>query len=127
MYGALPSTVARPESGPVLTKAVVRASEHLGMTAKILAIVLGISDASVSRMKHGELVLEPTTKAFELGVLFLRMFRSLDAIVGGDASVARAWLANENSAIGARPVERIQSIAGLVDVIAYLDARRAVV
>ena len=39
-------------------------------------------------------------KSFELALLFIRLFRSLDAIVGGDEAVARAWLRNEN--LGAR-------------------------
>lgn len=120
-------TASRAEAGPVLTKAVVRASEHLEVTSKTLSAVLGVSESSVSRMKHGDFALEPTTKPFELGVLFVRLFRSLDAIVGGDPVVARAWLGNMNTAIGARPIEKIQSVVGLVDVIAYLDARRAVV
>ena len=127
MKGTLPLSSRNPDAGAVVTKAVGRASEYLDITSKILAAVIGISEASASRMKRGEFLLDPTTKPFELGVLFVRLFRSLDAIVGGDRSVARAWLMNENTAIGARPVERIQSVAGLVDVIAYLDARRALV
>ena len=62
-----------------------------------------------------------------MSVLFLRMYRSLTAIVGGDDSVATAWLKNYNTALGAKPVERIQTVAGLMHVITYLDARRAVV
>ncbi|TIU59979.1 MAG: DUF2384 domain-containing protein, partial [Mesorhizobium sp.] len=54
-------------------------------------------------------------------------FRSLDAIVGGDESIARAWLKNANTAFDSAPIEKIQSISGLVDVIAYLDSRRALV
>jgi len=117
----------RPDQGAVLTKAVVRAAERLGLSARVLAGVLGLSEATVSRMKRGGFTLEPDTKAFELAVLFVRLFRSLDAIVGGDGAVARAWLANPNTALGARAVEKIQTVAGLVDVIAYLDARRALV
>ena len=78
-------------------------------------------------MKRGDFHLDPGTKPFELAVLFIRLYRSLDAIVGGDDAVAAAWLANPNTALGGRPVERLQSISGLVDVIAYLDARRALV
>ena len=63
----------------------------------------------------------------ELAVLFVRMYRSLDAVVGGDDQAASAWLKNHNLALQARPCDLIRSAAGLVDVIAYLDARRAVV
>ena len=127
MPSLLTMAVARPDQGAVLTKAVVRAAERLGLSARVLAAVLGLSEATVSRMKRGGFTLEPDTKAFELAVLFVRLFRSLDAIVGGDGAVARAWLANPNTALGARAVEKIQTVSGLVDVIAYLDARRALV
>ena len=57
----------------------------------------------------------------------MRLFRSLDAIVGGDAAVARAWLRNDNTVLGATPLSLIGSVSGLVNVVAYLDTRRAVV
>jgi len=117
----------RPEPGPVLTKAVLRAADKLGVAARALGSVLGLSPATLSRMKKGGFALEPGTKSFELAVLFVRLYRALDAIAGGEDAVSRAWLANPNLALGARPIEKIQTVAGLVDVIAYLDARRALV
>jgi hypothetical protein len=59
--------------------------------------------------------------------LFIRLYRSLDAIVGGDGAVARSWLRNDNTVLGGKPVDLMRTIAGLMDVIAYLDARRAIV
>lgn len=76
-------------------------------------------------MKRGAFLLRPNSKPFELAVLFVRLFRSLDAIMGEDEAVAKAWLRNDNTALGARPLDKIQTIPGLVDVIAYLDTRRA--
>jgi uncharacterized protein (DUF2384 family) len=122
----LPSA-ARPEAGAVVTKAVLRAADQLGVTARILAAVIGVSEATVSRMKRGEFGLEPGTKPFELAVLFVRLFRSLDAIAGGDDKVAASWLSHPNTVLDARPIEKLQTVSGLVDVIAYLDARRALV
>ena len=119
--------VTRPDPDAVLTKAVVRAADKLGVKAKLLAAVLGVSETTLSRMKKGDFTLEAGTKPFELGVLFVRLFRSLDAIVGGDEAVARAWLGNPNVVLEGRPVEKIRTVVGLVDVIAYLDARRALV
>jgi uncharacterized protein (DUF2384 family) len=119
--------VARPDREVVLTKAVLQAANKLDVKAKPLASVLGLSETTLSRMKKGAYSLEAGTKAFELGVLFVRLFRSLDAIVGGDEAVARSWLQNPNSGLKGRPAEKILTIAGLTDVIAYLDARRAVI
>jgi hypothetical protein len=118
---------AAGSQGRVVTKAVLNAAARLAISNKVLARIIGLSEASVSRMGKGSYVQAPSDKSFELSILFVRMFRSLDAIVGGDESVARAWLVNENTALGGTPLSRIQSIAGLVDVIAYLDARRALV
>lgn len=122
-----PQDVARLDTDAVLTKAAIRAASRLRVAASVLGKILGVSDATISRMKHGRFTLEPGTKPFELGVLFVRLFRSLDAIVGGDDQVAAAWLGNPNTALEARPIDKIQTVAGLVDVIAYLDARRALV
>ncbi|WFU09836.1 MbcA/ParS/Xre antitoxin family protein [Rhizobium sp. CB3090] len=118
---------ANPNEALVITKAVVNAAERLGLNARMLAAVIGVSEATVSRMKRQDHLLERHSKPFELAVLFVRLFRSLDAIVGGDEAVARQWLRNVNLTFGATPLEKITSISGLTDVLAYLDARRALV
>jgi uncharacterized protein (DUF2384 family) len=122
-----PHPAPTPSDSAIVTKAATRAADKLGLTNKVLARVIGVSEASVSRMKKGEYPLEPNQKPFELAVLFVRLYRSLDAVVGGDDAVARQWLANENTALNATPLDLIQSISGLANVIQYLDARRAVV
>ncbi|MDO1581439.1 MbcA/ParS/Xre antitoxin family protein [Rhizobium oryzicola] len=113
--------------GAVVAKAVVNAAEQLGLNGRRLGDVLGLSEASVSRLKKAELVLQPGDKAFELALLLIRLFRSLDAITGGDSHVARLWMQNDNTALGARPLDKISTITGLIDVLSYLDARRALV
>jgi hypothetical protein len=110
----------------VLTKAVLRASNRLGFSARVLSAVIGLSEATISRMKRGDYVLEENSKAFELSALLVRVFRSLDAITGGDDAVSRSWMKNPNTVLGGPPIEKIATVAGLTDVIAYLDARRAV-
>lgn len=111
----------------VVTKATVAAADRLGLSARTLAGIVGVSEASVSRMKRLDHLLEKGTKPFELALLLIRLFRSLDAITGGDEQVARAWLKNHNTALSGIPAEKILSISGLTDVLAYLDARRALV
>jgi uncharacterized protein (DUF2384 family) len=116
-----------PEEGPVLTKAALRAADRLGVSNKALARIVGLSEASVSRMGTGAYTLDPEDKAFELAVLFVRFFRSLDALVHGDDAVARVWVASPNAGLGGTPLDLIQTVAGLVHTLAYLDARRALV
>ncbi|MFN7101985.1 MAG: antitoxin Xre/MbcA/ParS toxin-binding domain-containing protein [Pseudorhizobium sp.] len=113
--------------GQVVTKAAVAAADHLGLSARSLAAVIGVSEASVSRMKRLDHRLEKGTKPFELALLLIRLFRSLDAICGGDEAVARSWLRNSNTALGGPPAQLIATVSGLTDVLAYLDARRALV
>ena len=111
----------------VVSRAVMRAAGRLSLSNKAVARILGLSEASVSRMGGGAYLLKPGDKAFELALLFLRLFRSLDAIAGGDEQTARAWLRNENLALGGVPATLIESVPGLVNVVGYLDARRALV
>ncbi|KCZ52623.1 antitoxin Xre/MbcA/ParS toxin-binding domain-containing protein [Hyphomonas pacifica] len=118
-------TAGDPERARVMTMAVMRAAEKLGLSGKDLATILGVSEPTVSRMRKNEFRLEEGSKAFELGALFVRLFRSLDAITGGDSKVAHAWLRNENRALGGRPLDQIKTITGLTHGLAYLDSRRA--
>ena len=112
--------------GAVLTKATIRAADKLEVSQKVLATIIGVSESVVSRMRSGSFALERASgKSFELAALFIRLYRSLDAIVGGDEAVARAWLRNENTVLQSRPIDLVQKVQGLIDVIQYLDARRA--
>jgi uncharacterized protein (DUF2384 family) len=120
------SYVAASDSS-LVTKAVLRAADRLNVTNKVLARIIGVSEATVSRMKKGDYPLQAGTKPFELAVLFVRLYRSLDTVVGGDETVAGAWLSNPNVALNDTPLELTQSVSGLTDVIRYLDSRRAVV
>ena len=122
-----PQTHPAVSDSALMTKATIRAAERLGVKAKVLARIIGVSEATVSRMKQGDYPLEPTQKPFELAVLFVRLFRSLDAMTAGDEKVAAAWLANDNTALNGKPIDLVQTISGLGNVIQYLDARRALV
>jgi hypothetical protein len=110
-------------SGAVLAKATLRAARQLGLTDAALGIILGVSGASVSRLAAGRRAISPTGTEGQLAVLFLRLFRSLNALVG-DAESGRKWLHAENSHLGGVPADLIRSVEGLVHVAQYLDALR---
>jgi len=110
----------------VLTKAVARAASHLGLPRNLLARVLGVSPATVTRLYAGDYQLDPGRKEWEFGLLLVRLFRALDALVADEPS-ARAWLASENRGLQARPIDLIDQTEGLVRVVHYLDASRAAV
>jgi hypothetical protein len=107
----------------VLTKAVLAAARRLGLRNRELARILGASEASISRLSSGRTI-APVSKEGELALLVLRLFRSLDALVGGEDAKARAWLHADNIHLGGVPAERIKRVEGLVDVVQYLDAMR---
>jgi uncharacterized protein (DUF2384 family) len=119
-----PADIARRQR--VLTQATVRAAEHLALPNAAVANMLGVSVPTVSRMKTGEYLLADGSKPFELAQLFLRMFRSLDAIVGSDDTSSQSWMRTENVALNGRPIDLAQTVVGLVNIASYLDSRRAV-
>jgi transcriptional regulator with XRE-family HTH domain len=119
-----PLTKAKPEPRLVLTGAVLRAAALLEITQSSLAHILGLSASTVSRMASGAYILDEQKKEWELGALFVRLFRSLDALIGSNDTAARAWLNGQNTGLIGRPIELIRSTEGLVRVVQYLDAAR---
>lgn len=107
----------------VLAKAALNAADRLGLRARALGAVIGSSEASVSRLREAR-GLNPNTKEGELALLFLRVYRSLDALMGGDDAKSRAWLHAHNDHLAGIPAERVRTVEGLVDVVQYLDAMR---
>jgi hypothetical protein len=111
------------EPGPVLVKALLAAADRLGVRGRDLAAILGSSEASVSRLQNGR-GLDPDTKEGELALLFIRVYRSLDALMGGDDAKSREWLHAPNTDLNGVPAKRLRTAEGLVDVVQYLDAMR---
>lgn len=118
----MPLSTAEPEQ--VLSKAVMKAASMLNINQATLASILGISRPTVSRLFNGKYSLSTARKTeWDLAILFLRVFRSLDALVGhGDN--ARQWLGGYNKALNAKPIDLLVKIEGIVHVLTYLDAHR---
>ncbi|MGE4527211.1 MAG: antitoxin Xre/MbcA/ParS toxin-binding domain-containing protein [Rhodospirillaceae bacterium] len=115
---------AAPDAGRTLSKAVIRAADLLGFNQAALADILCLSPSSVSRLAGGSYILSPGRKGeWELALLFARLFRSLDAILGHTRQ-ARLWLENRNTALNGIPAELVRKPEGLVRVLNYLDAYR---
>jgi uncharacterized protein (DUF2384 family) len=109
----------------VLTRAALRAAEILDVPQRTLADIIGVSPSTISRAANGGAPVDPATKAGELTRLWVRVFRSLDAIVGSNDAAARAWLNGANAAFGgAKPIDRLRSAEGLIHVLHYLDTAR---
>lgn len=117
-------TAKKSEAAAVLSKAVARAAERLEISKTLLAKVLGVSPPTITRLYSGDYQLAPERKEWDFALLFVRVFRSLDSIVG-DEVTARKWLASENLGLNGRPIELIRNTEGLVRVVQYLDASRS--
>ena len=107
----------------VLGKAVLSVANRLGINAKGLASIIGCSEASVSRLKYGRGI-DPDSKEGELALLLIRLYRSLNAILGGDDEQSEKWIKAQNHHLDAVPQQKISSVQGLIEVIQYLDAMR---
>lgn len=121
-----PQTTQKPKASAVLSKAVARAAEKLDVSKSLLAKVLGVSPPTVTRLYAGQYQLNQNRKEWDFALLFVRVFRSLDSIVG-DESTARKWLTSENLGLNGKPIDLIRNTEGLVRVVQYLDASRGLV
>jgi hypothetical protein len=114
----------QPEAGAVVAKAALRAAEDLQLSDAVLAKVIGVSAPTIWRLRRSGRMIDPAHKEGELALIFLRMYRGLQALLGGDSENCRRWLKAENAHLGGVPSELIQTVGGLVNVTQYLDAMR---
>ena len=68
--------------------------------------------------------IDPTSKEGQLALLLVRLFRSLDPLVGGDAQKRQDWLRSHNKALNGIPATLIETPQGLVTALFYLDGMR---
>ncbi|HHJ21079.1 MAG TPA: DUF2384 domain-containing protein [Gammaproteobacteria bacterium] len=118
-------TQAPDQANAVLTRATCEAAQRLSIKGSELATILGVSPATVTRMKQQTYTLNPGSKAWELAVLLVRLYRSLDSITNGDENTARAWMHNPNEHLHGIPITLTQKVDGLSRTLAYVDAFRA--
>ncbi len=107
----------------LIAKAAFNAARELGLTQRELGTVIGVSEATVSRMKDGGHALNG--KPYELATCLIRIYRSLDAITAGDPDSLQGWMRNSNTDLNGIPAALIQQATGLVAAMNYLDAARA--
>ena len=121
----MPNTALQPQPGQVLAKATVRAGQLLGLSGAALARTIGLSEPTVSRILKGDKAIDPSSKEGELALLLVRVYRSLDALVGTDDQKRQAWMQSHHKALGAVPLQLVQKVEGLVATLHYLDGMRA--
>ena len=121
------NTVTVPDKTLVLGKATTRAASELSLSNAALARVIGLSEPTVSRVAAGARGIDPESKEGQLALLLVRLFRSLDPLVGSDGQKRVAWLRSHNKALNGTPSALIETPQGLVITLAYLDGMRAAI
>ncbi len=124
-HGILDKGISEADAQVVLTKAAIRAAEMLGLKSNDLARIIGVSNATVSRYKSGSAGIAPASKTGELALLLIRVFRSLDALVGSDDDKRMAWMHSSNTVLNCVPAKLLRRPDGLVRTLDYLDGMRA--
>ncbi|MGZ6124143.1 MAG: MbcA/ParS/Xre antitoxin family protein [Myxococcales bacterium] len=119
-----PDVRKHPVPANVLAKGLVRAAQALALSQAEVAAILGSSPASISRTFAAGRGIDPASAEGRHALLLLRVFRSLDTLVGGDGGKARLWLRAKNRHLGATPLGMLATTQGLVHVAEYLDAMR---
>ncbi|WP_417663052.1 antitoxin Xre/MbcA/ParS toxin-binding domain-containing protein [Pseudomonas sp.] len=106
----------------VLAKALLNTREQLGLTQQELADIVGVHRSAISRWVDAGL--NPHSKTGELALLFIRGYRALFALFGGDLADMRHFLRTENRHLAGVPLHMMGQVQGLVRVVEYLDAIR---
>ena len=105
-----------------MSKAVINTATYLGINRAKLAHILGVSASTVAKLYTNDYILSPAKREWNSAVLLVRLFRSLDSIIGGVSDDASKWLASENKAFGGeKPIDLLESTEGLLRVVTYLD------
>ncbi len=112
-------TLASPAPSETLTKAMLNAGKLLGLNQDELGAIIG-RDRTVFR-RGG---IDPESKAGELALLLIRVYRSLHVLVGGKTEDITHWMHTLNRHTGGVPAIQVKSVTGLIRVVEYLDAMR---
>ena len=112
----------------VLSQAVAEASKRLKISSSDLGAIIGFSQPTSSRLLNRKYAIPEGSKSWELSAHFVRLYRSLSSLVGGDDALAKKWLTSPNHAFDEQtPLQYIKRIHGLIHACEYLDAHRATV
>ena len=118
------SAVLKADDQSIISHALCQAADLMGLKRQQLAMVIGVSEPTMSRIRN-ETSVVPQGKPLELALLFLRAYRALYAIIGGDPAAMQHWLKTPNSHLADQaPIELLQKVEGITQVVRYLDAMR---
>lgn len=94
-------------SPALLTKALLRAAEQLDLTVELPALLQALSEET-AQLQSGTRKLQPGKPEWDRALEIVGLFRTLIELLGTPAR-AKAWLGTENEALGARPIDLLQT------------------
>ena len=110
---------AKTEAASLLGRSAYAAGEYLGLSRAEVGEVIGRTRSSIDR--NG---IDPVSKAGQLALILVRIYRSLYALMGGDKENMQHFMCTPNHGTGGVPAEQLHEVEGLVRVCNYLDAIR---
>ncbi|WP_448556767.1 MbcA/ParS/Xre antitoxin family protein [Thalassotalea montiporae] len=106
----------------VIIKAFNNACQSLNVSTQEKVAISGVNASTLSRNQHKGF--SPKSKTGEILLHFIRLYRSLFAIAGGDEAFMQHWYRTHNNALNGIPAEICPTIEGLYRTNQYLDAMR---
>ena len=116
------SELLKSNPSVVLMKAFNNACDALKLDTKARSDLLGVNRTTLNR--NALKGFAPESKTGELQLHFIRLYRSLFAIAGGDNRFMLHWFQTHNTALNGVPAKMCLTIAGLLRINQYLDAMR---
>ncbi|MBL4630973.1 MAG: DUF2384 domain-containing protein [Paraglaciecola sp.] len=112
--------VKAKDNQTIVMKAYMNAYKTLGISDGHGAKLIGVGRSTLLRKPS----FDKDSKQNELQILFIRLYRSLFALFGGDLISMKHWFEHKNKHIRGVPRELCFTVTGLVNVNAYLDSLR---
>jgi uncharacterized protein (DUF2384 family) len=118
------NAVAQPTDAGLVTHAFIDAGRELGMTLGQLAKVIGVSESAMKNYSRGSADIS-SSKDLELSLGFIRVYRALFAVLGGNREQMQHWMHTPNRHLNQQtPAALATSYQGLAELHVYLDAMR---
>lgn len=102
----------------VLATATQRAGHALGLSTAQTAAIVG---CTLTDFTNG---LDPQSEPGRRALILIRIYQSLEVLVGGDSQLLQQWMTGNNQGIQGVPSEQIQTPEGMATILSYLEAMR---
>lgn len=114
--------VTKSSNSEIVMQAYTTACHWFGLSKEESAKMLGVQRTTLNRKKLAGF--DTASKEFEIQVLFIKVYRSLYALLGGSQESMKEWMNDYNNHLNEVPKQLCFSLRGIVHVSDYLDAMR---